>query len=188
MDNNLDNHIVASTADRLRFAIEYRHTTAAEVSKQTGISRGSLSQYMSGKFLPKQDRLYILSKHLRVSPSWLMGIDVPMEERHPLEIHDNKDGSTYVVGNSPRLFIEAFTGENESIKRRLRHSIMSFMYYYQKLLLDDEDTQDFLKKYKLLTSDNKRTLNSMIDTMLMAQKNTAPADSDGEDKNTFDLP
>jgi transcriptional regulator with XRE-family HTH domain len=174
-----DEHIVATTAERLKYAIEYRHTSAAEVSKATGISRGSLSQYMTGKFSPKQDRIYVLAKHLRVAPSWLMGLDVNMEERHPLEIHDDKEGRTYVVGNSSRLFIEAFTGENESIKRRLRHNIISFMYYYQKLLLDDEDTQDYLKKYKLLTPDNKRTLNAMLDTMLMAQKNTTTADSDG---------
>lgn len=74
------NKIVATTAERLRYAISYRHTTAAQVSKETNISRGSLSQYISGKFSPKQDRLYILAKHLRVSPLWLMGVDVPMEK------------------------------------------------------------------------------------------------------------
>jgi transcriptional regulator with XRE-family HTH domain len=181
----IDEHIVATTAERLKYAIEFRRTSAAEVSKATGISRGSLSQYMNGKFSPKQDRIYLLAKHLHVSPTWLMGLDVSMEERHPLEIHDDKNGSMYVVGNSSNLFIEAFTGENEQIKRRLRHNIMSFMYNYQKLLLGDEQTLDFLKKYKLLTQNNKKTLNAMIDTMLMAQKNATTADSDGgEDSGT----
>lgn len=36
------NKIVATTAERLRYAISYRHTTAAQVSKETNISRGSL--------------------------------------------------------------------------------------------------------------------------------------------------
>lgn len=80
----LPEYIVATTAERLKSAMEYRHTTAAEISKATGISRGSLSQYISGKFSPKQDRIYILAKHLRVSPMWLMGLDVPMEESIPI--------------------------------------------------------------------------------------------------------
>jgi septal ring factor EnvC (AmiA/AmiB activator) len=41
---------------------------------------------------------------------------------------------------------------------------------------------EFVKKYNQLTAENKHTLNAMIDTMLMAQKNTAQ--TGGEDSGT----
>lgn len=42
------------------------------------IGRNDLSQYVSGKVEPKQDKLTILSMALNVSEAWLMGYDVPM--------------------------------------------------------------------------------------------------------------
>ena len=47
--------------------------------KLTGIPKSALSQYISGAFEPKQDRIYLISKTLNVSEAWLMGYDVPME-------------------------------------------------------------------------------------------------------------
>lgn len=44
------------------------------------LNKSDLSQYVSGKFLPKQDKLTLLSYVLNVSEAWLMGYDVPMEK------------------------------------------------------------------------------------------------------------
>lgn len=43
------------------------------------LTKGDLSQYLSGKHLPMQNKLYILSQTLEVNEAWLMGYDVPME-------------------------------------------------------------------------------------------------------------
>lgn len=43
------------------------------------IGRNDLSQYVSGKVEPRQDKLYILAKALNVNEAWLMGYEVPME-------------------------------------------------------------------------------------------------------------
>ena len=43
------------------------------------IPKSSLSQYLSGDYEPKQDRVYDIAKVLNVSEAWLMGYDVPME-------------------------------------------------------------------------------------------------------------
>lgn len=43
------------------------------------LERNDLSQYVSGKVLPGQDKLTILGLALNVSEAWLMGFDVPME-------------------------------------------------------------------------------------------------------------
>ena len=45
------------------------------------IPRNALSQYVTGKVLPKQDKLTILGLALNVSEVWLMGYDVPMERQ-----------------------------------------------------------------------------------------------------------
>lgn len=70
---------IAEIKDRLSEALKIRRTTAAELSRKTGISTGSLSQYRSGKVKPKQDRIYLMAQALRVDEAWLMGHDVPME-------------------------------------------------------------------------------------------------------------
>lgn len=62
-------------ATRLKQAIERSEYTRAEICEKVGISNGALSSYLTGRYFPKQDTLYKLSKVLGVSIGWLMGID-----------------------------------------------------------------------------------------------------------------
>lgn len=64
---------------RLCEALEARHITAAELSRRLGINEGTVSQYKSGAYEPKQRRLQAIAEILNVSIPWLMGADVPME-------------------------------------------------------------------------------------------------------------
>lgn len=41
------------------------------------LGKSALSQYISGKTVPDQDKLVLLSKTLNVSEAWLMGYDIP---------------------------------------------------------------------------------------------------------------
>ena len=43
------------------------------------IGKPDISQYVSGKVEPKQDKIFVLARGLNVSEAWLMGYDVPME-------------------------------------------------------------------------------------------------------------
>lgn len=54
---------------------------AAPYCKEYGIklNKSDLSQYVSGKVEPGQDKLTVLGLALNVSEAWLMGFDVPME-------------------------------------------------------------------------------------------------------------
>ena len=155
--------IVATTAERLRYAISYRHTTAAQVSKETNISRGSLSQYMSGKFSPKQDRLYTLAKHLRVSPLWLMGIDVSMEDVKPKEF--------FPINNT--TIEEKANTTNEVSYGTLYKEIKDIA----NKLLPPEDMK-LISRIHGLTAANKAVFTAMIETMIEQQK--VPSE-DGED-------
>ena len=71
--------ITASFAARLREALAIRKMTQAELASMSGISKSSISRYLSGAWKGKQDAVYSLAKALDVSESWLMGYDVPME-------------------------------------------------------------------------------------------------------------
>ena len=47
----------------------------SDLSRETGITQSSISDWLKGKYLAKQDKVDILSQALGVSPSWLMGMD-----------------------------------------------------------------------------------------------------------------
>lgn len=66
---------------RIKKALRIKGMKQAELCKLANIPKSSLSQYLSGDFEPKQDRIYLISKALNVSEAWLMGFDVPMERQ-----------------------------------------------------------------------------------------------------------
>ena len=70
---------VATCADRVKEALHIRGMKQSDLCRLTGIPKSAISQYLSGAFEPKQDRIYLLSRALNVSEVWLMGLDVPME-------------------------------------------------------------------------------------------------------------
>lgn len=90
----------ATTSDRLKQIMELRGLKQADIialvepfCKEWGVRLGKndLSQYVSGKVTPKQDKLAILGMALGVSEPWLMGFDVSME-RTVQPTDDTTDG------------------------------------------------------------------------------------------------
>ena len=47
------------------------------------LHKGQLNSYLSGRYKPKQDKIYLLAYALNVNPDWLYGLDVPMEPNCP---------------------------------------------------------------------------------------------------------
>lgn len=64
---------------RFENALQQSGLTAAELSRKTGISESTISQYRSGYSQPKKERGEILAKALDVDPAWLMGYDTPIQ-------------------------------------------------------------------------------------------------------------
>lgn len=74
---------------RLNKALSFRNMKPVELSERTGISESTISQYRSGYAKPKEKKLAIIANALDVNPSWLMGLDVPMEMPIPkLELNE----------------------------------------------------------------------------------------------------
>ena len=59
-------------ASRLKQAMEVAGLTASELSKESNVGKSDISNYLNGKYLPKQDKCYLLAKALNVDPGWLM--------------------------------------------------------------------------------------------------------------------
>lgn len=64
---------------RFNKALSIRNMKPSELSEKTGISKSTISHYMSGYTKPKSDKLFILANALDVAEAWLMGLDVAME-------------------------------------------------------------------------------------------------------------
>jgi transcriptional regulator with XRE-family HTH domain len=69
----------AELKDRLKYAMTIKSMKAIDVANASGIPKNSVSYYLSGRSVPKSDRIYVLAKLLDVSEAWLMGFDVAME-------------------------------------------------------------------------------------------------------------
>lgn len=70
---------IALTKDRLREAMNAAGKKQADLVRDTGLNRGTISRYLSGEVEPRQDAAYKLALALNVSETWLWGYDVPKE-------------------------------------------------------------------------------------------------------------
>ena len=89
----------ATCAERIRKALAIRGMKQADLCQITKIPKSAISQYISGAFEPKQDRIYLIAKTLNVSEAWLMGFDVPMEREKivPTEENELNDGEKMLL-------------------------------------------------------------------------------------------
>ena len=70
-----------TVSDRIKEAMSIKNMKQSELVEKTGISKGALSSYIAGRYIPKQTNTYKIAKALEVDVSWLMGNDVPMEPK-----------------------------------------------------------------------------------------------------------
>lgn len=76
----------AEFKERLSEAMKIRQLKAIDLAEKLKVSRSTISQYLSGKVVPKRDRLVEISNILTVNPTWLMGLDVPMDNIVPAHL------------------------------------------------------------------------------------------------------
>lgn len=82
----------SNTSERLKRLMKDRNLRQVDVlnmakpfcdEHNVKLGKNDLSQYVSGKVEPGQEKLAILGNTLGVSEAWLMGYDVPMERSEP---------------------------------------------------------------------------------------------------------
>ena len=70
---------VSTTAVRLKEAMQEAEKKQADLVRETGLDRGAISSYVSGKYEPKQKAIGKLAVALGVSEMWLFGYNVPKQ-------------------------------------------------------------------------------------------------------------
>lgn len=63
--------------ERLNSILQKRNLSQADLSKMTDIRSSSISDWLNGKYEPKQDKIAIIAEALNVSPVWLIGYNEP---------------------------------------------------------------------------------------------------------------
>jgi len=67
---------------RLKIALKNKNMRQSELCTLTGIPKSAMSQYVSGAFFPKQERLRLISEALNIPEVWLLGYDINLFEEH----------------------------------------------------------------------------------------------------------
>lgn len=67
-------------ANRLKKALDRNNMTQSQLAKITNIDKSLISNYLSGNYNAKQDKLSLLADALNVNETWLMGYDVDAKD------------------------------------------------------------------------------------------------------------
>lgn len=101
-------------SDRIKEGLQIRNMKQVELVEKTGIGKGALSSYISGKYNPKQNNIYKIAKALDVNEAWLMGYDVPMERINQLNKLEVTNDELELLNNYNKL---NDLGKKEASKR-----------------------------------------------------------------------
>ena len=69
------------TAKRLSLALSNANMRPQDLANASGVSKASISQYINGSHAPSNISSGKMAKVLDVNPIWLMGFDVPMNDK-----------------------------------------------------------------------------------------------------------
>lgn len=81
---------ISNTSNRLKLIMHERNLKQVDIlelckpfceKEKVKMQKSDLSQYISGKVEPKQDKLSILASALNVSEAWLAGYDIPKSNK-----------------------------------------------------------------------------------------------------------
>lgn len=66
---------MGNMSERIKQAMNANNMKQNELAKKSGLSKASISNYVSGKIRPKPTHAYAMSEVLKVSYDWLLGRD-----------------------------------------------------------------------------------------------------------------
>lgn len=190
----MDNKLVGYNIRRYR---RFRDMSQKELAKAVGYAtKSSINKIEAGEASVPIPRLTQIANVLRVPLQTLMSEDASKEsmvcesiDSYGVANTTQKAELEFIVQN--RLehastselidFIKAQMKEHDKVYKKMLNQLDMAEVLFNKMQREYSKDSLLVTRYNQLTSDNKRTLNAMLDTMLMAQKNTATAEnSDGE--------
>lgn len=122
---------VEKCSARIAKALSIRGMRQADLCEKTNIPKSAISQYISGAFEPKQDRVFLISQALNVDPAWLMGFNVPMEKADESDDETKKAPDELMLTEGEKAFIK--------LLRRLPASELPIVYEKILTALDGQE-------------------------------------------------
>lgn len=72
---------ISDTKHRLKELMDAYDINQQDIADRTGIPKSSISMYVNGNRVPRQDKVSLIADAYHIEPAWIMGYDVPMEIR-----------------------------------------------------------------------------------------------------------
>lgn len=111
---------VSSTSERLQEAMRSARMKQADLARATGLGKGGISNYVTGRYEPKSDIISKLAKALGVSEMWLWGYDVPKERvalpKLNLQLHAENSPEEPKLTEGEKLILEAYRRASNDVK------------------------------------------------------------------------
>ena len=126
---------MSTASERIKEGMLLRGLKQVDLVEKTGISKGALSSYISGRYVPKQNNTFLIAKALDVSEAWLMGADVPMEREPAPAASTASTFSTDVKGSKELTDI---------YKQLTPHNQRKALTYSKNLLSTQQMEEDLL--------------------------------------------
>lgn len=111
---------MTSISERIIEGMNIRNMKQIDIIEATGINKGSLSSYISGKYKPKQTNIYKIAKALNVSEAWLMGYDLPMVQNSK---NVNYDPSRIDTSNATTYTEQNLINKYRSLDDKGKHTV-----------------------------------------------------------------
>lgn len=140
---------------RLKEILQLRNMSQAELSKQTGIAKSIINEYVSGRYVPKNPNLLKIAHCLNVNEYYLLGVnDEP--NFSPASINQMSDweekyNKNDVVANET-LKAEEFTARDKRDVAIEMNFLMEQLDNYQEALMFDGEPLDENDRELLKTS------------------------------------
>lgn len=112
--------LVDTFSNRLQKALSLRNMKPSELAEKAKIDKSLISNYLSGNYKARQDRLLIIAKTLDVNPVWLMGYDVSI----------NEDSS---VKNSDVEIVKNIISNSDDFTESGKESLLNMIDYFHDM-------------------------------------------------------
>jgi transcriptional regulator with XRE-family HTH domain len=170
----------STTAARLREVMEIYELRQVDILKRAEpfckkygvkMGRNDISQYVSGKVSPGQEKLTILALALGVSETWLMGYDVPMDRKLEsiyIETPDPNNEINIILSKMQnKEQLTAF--EQKKISNHLKNAFPQIVKSFKEL--GDSLFESSLKEnFQQLNNENKAKVISYSKNLLQIQQ------------------
>lgn len=118
---------IDTTANRLRQAMDEAGKRQIDLVKETGIDKGAMSNYLKGRYEPKQDVVYKLAKALGVSEMWLWGYNCK-KERSAEQKNNDVLSDIVVKARTDEDFLSVLEAVSELPPEKIS-SLLAFIQY-----------------------------------------------------------